>query len=131
MVRACGQPEARSVLVPVRAAYHQALHGDAGQAMAHYDAALALRPSSSWALLNRGQLGWSRLGAWERALADLDRARANPDGLDHELLALELGRVAERLGDYPTALEHYRAVIAADGASDLARRARLNRASGA
>ena len=50
-------------------AYHHALYGDAGQAMAHYDAAVALRPESSWALLNRGQLAWSRLGAWERALA--------------------------------------------------------------
>ena len=108
------------------AAYHQALHGDAGQAMAHYDAALALRPASSWVLFNRGQLGWSRMGGWERALADLDRARANPDGLDPELLALELGRVAERLGDYPSALEHYRELIAMDPASELARRARLN-----
>ena len=65
-------------------AYHHALYGDAGQAMAHYDAAVALRPESSWALLNRAQLAWSRLGAWERALLDLDRVRARPDGLDSE-----------------------------------------------
>ena len=110
------------------AAYHQALHGDAGQAMAHYDAALALRPSSSWALLNRGQLGWSRLGTWERAVADLDRARANPDGLDHELLAPRAGTGGRTPGRLSDGIEHYRAVIAAHGASDLARRARLNRA---
>ena len=54
--------------------------------------------------------------------------RASPDGLDSELLALELGRIAQRLGDYPAALEHYEAVIAANAAGDLARRARLNRA---
>ena len=109
-------------------AYHHALYGDAWQAMAHYDAAVALRPESSWALMNRGQLAWSRLGAWERAIQDLDRVRTNPDGLGSELLALELGRVAQRLGDYPSALQHYQTVISANGAGDLTRRARLNRA---
>ena len=93
-------------------AYHHALYGDAGQAMAHYDAAIALRPESSWALFNRAQLAWSRQGAWERALLDLDRLRARPDGLDSDLLSLELGRIAQRLGDFPTALQHYEAVIA-------------------
>ena len=109
-------------------AYHHALYGDAWQAKAHYDAAVALRPESSWALLNRGQLAWSRLGAWERALRDLDRVRKKPDGLDPGLLALELGRIAQRLGDYPSAIQHYEAVIAANGAGELTRRARLNRA---
>ncbi len=107
-------------------AYHHALYGDAGQAMAHYDAAIALRPESSWALFNRAQLAWSRQGAWERALLDLDRLRARPDGLDSELLSLELGRIAQRLGDFPTALQHYEAVIATNAAGDLARHARLN-----
>ena len=105
-------------------AYHHALHGDAGQAMAHYDAAVALRPQSSWALLNRAQLAWSRQGAWDRALLDLDRLRTNLDGLESGLLALELGRIAQRLGDYPTALEHYETVITANHAADLTRRAR-------
>ena len=99
-----------------------------GQAMAHYDAAVALRPDSSWALLNRAQLAWSRQGAWERALVDLDRVQARPEGLDPELLALELGRVAQRLGDYPAALVHYEAVIAANADGELTRHARLNRA---
>ena len=109
-------------------AFHHALYGDVGQAMAHYDAAIALRPNSSWAILNRAQLAWSRQGAWERALLDLERVQAQPDSLDPELLALELGRVAQRLGDFPTALVHYEAVIAANASSDLVRRARLNRA---
>ncbi len=109
-------------------AFHHALYGDVGQAMAHYDAAVALRPDSSWALFNRSQLAWSRQGAWERALLDLDRLQTRPDGLDPELLALELGRVAQRLGDYPGALVHYEAVIAANAGGDLTRLARLNRA---
>jgi eukaryotic-like serine/threonine-protein kinase len=109
-------------------AYHHALHGDAAQAMAHYDAAVALRPQSSWALLNRAQLAWSRQGAWDRALLDLNQVRMNLDGLESELLALELGRIAQRLGDFPTALEHYETVIAANHAADLTLRARLNRA---
>ena len=109
-------------------AYHHALYGDAGRAMAHYDAAIALRPNSSWARFNRAQLAWSRQAAWERALVDLDFVRARPDGLDSDLLALELGRIAQRLGDFPSALEHYEAVIATNAAGDLARVARLNRA---
>jgi eukaryotic-like serine/threonine-protein kinase len=109
-------------------AYHHALYGDAGQAMAHYDAAVALRPDSTWALFNRAQLAWSRLGAWERALSDLDLVRARPNGLDSDLLALELGRIAQRLGDFPLALQHYEAVIATNAAGDLTRYARLNRA---
>jgi serine/threonine protein kinase/predicted Zn-dependent protease len=106
-------------------AYHQAAGGDASQAMAHYDAAVALRPNSSWALFNRAQLAWSRQGAWETALLDLERVRENPDGLDPSLLALESGRVAQRLGDFPSALRHYDAVIANDRGGDLARRAGL------
>jgi serine/threonine protein kinase/Tfp pilus assembly protein PilF len=109
-------------------AYHHSLYGDATQAMAHYDAALALRPDSSWVLLNRGQLAWSRLGAWERARLDLEQARAHPEGLDPRLLVLELGRMAERVGDYPSALAHFENVIRASTDSDLTRRARLNRA---
>ena len=109
-------------------AYHHALYCDAGRAMSHYDAAIALRPNSSWARFNRAQLAWSRQGAWERALVDLDFVRARPDGLDSDLLALELGRIAQRLGDFPSALEHYEAVIATNAAGDLARVARLNRA---
>jgi eukaryotic-like serine/threonine-protein kinase len=109
-------------------AYHHAVYGDAGQAMAHYDAAVALWPESSWALLNRAQLAWSRFGAWERALLDLERVRTNPNGLDTGLLGLELGRIAQRLGDYPSGLSHYNGVIAANATGDLSRQARLNRA---
>jgi len=109
-------------------AFHHALYGDVGQAMAHYDAAVALRPESSWALLNRAQLAWSRQGAWERALLDLEQVQAQSDGLDPALLALELGRVAQRLGDFPSALAHYEAVITASPGGDLCRHARLNRA---
>ena len=109
-------------------AFHHSLYGDVGQAMAHYDAAVALRPDSSSALLNRAQLAWSRQGAWERALVDLGRVKSRPDGLDTELLALELGRVAQRLGDYPGALVQYEAVIAANADGNLTRLARLNRA---
>jgi eukaryotic-like serine/threonine-protein kinase len=109
-------------------AFHHALYGDASKAMEHYTAAVALRPDSSWALLNRAQLASSRLGAWELAMRDLDRVRAHPDGLDPRRLQLELGRVAERLGDFPTALANFEAVIASDNGGELARPARLNRA---
>jgi serine/threonine protein kinase/Tfp pilus assembly protein PilF len=109
-------------------AYHHAAAGDASQAMAHYDAAVALRPDASWALFNRAQLAWSRQGAWEAALLDLSQLEKNPDGLDPSLLALEAGRITQRLGDFPSALHHYDTVIATDKGGDLARRARLNRA---
>ena len=39
---------------------------------------------------------WRELQDLERALPDLDRLQTRPDGLDPELLALELGRVAQR-----------------------------------
>ena len=109
-------------------AYHHSAAGDASQALAHYDAAVALRPDASWALFNRAQLAWSRLGAWETALVDLERVRHNRDGLDPSLLALESGRISQRLGDFPSALRDYDAVIATDGAGEVAHRALLNRA---
>jgi tetratricopeptide (TPR) repeat protein len=109
-------------------AFHHALYDDPRKAVEHYTAAVALKPDSSWALLNRAQVAWSRLGAWEPALRDLDAVRAKPEGLDPRLLELELGRVAERLGDFRTALERFDEVIASDGRGDLARHARLHRA---
>ena len=109
-------------------ACHHAEYGDSSKAMGHYTAALALRPRSSWALLNRAQVAWSRLGAWESAMSDLGRASARPDDLDPRLLRLELGRVAHRLGDFPRALAHLEAVATSDPGGDLGRRARSSRA---
>ncbi len=83
-------------------AYHHALHGDATKAMSHYTAAEALRPGSSWALLNRagrlvapggvgigdarhqpgaGESRWARPGpAGVGARTDRPAARRFPDG---------------------------------------------------
>ena len=90
---------------------------------------LALRPASSWVLLNRGQLGWSRLGAWERGLADLEQ-RASQSRRPRPRICSHSSWDGSQNGwaIIQAALEHYRVVIAADAASDLARHARLNRA---
>ena len=44
------------------------------------------------------------------------------------MLSLELGRVAQRLGDFPEAMRQYDTVIATSATSDLGRHARRNRA---
>lgn len=102
--------------------------GSAEGALRYYNAAIAIRPHSAWALFNRAQVYWSRLGAWERARHDLAQAEKYAEGFDLAFLRAERGRMAQRLGDFPAALAAYSAVIESDPSSALARNARLNRA---
>ena len=57
-------------------AVHLGRNNEIDKALSHYDAAIAVRPDSAWALLNRAQLYWSKKRAWGRALEDLERAGA-------------------------------------------------------
>ena len=107
--------------------YHERL-GQNGRAMEHYQAAVALRPDSPWARCNRAVLYHAR-GDWDRALDDLNRALASPQGADLLEARLELGVVKQVLGDDAGARAAYESVIAAAEPSNLfARAARLNRA---
>ena len=72
--------------------------GQNGRAMEHYQAAVALRPDSPWARCNRAVLYHAR-GDWDRALDDLNRALASPQGADFLEARLELGVVKQVLGD--------------------------------
>jgi eukaryotic-like serine/threonine-protein kinase len=109
-------------------AYYYGLFDDVDRALAHYDAALALRRDAPWALFNRAQLYWSRKGAWDRARADLERVLIAPGRPDPSSLRLEFGQVAQRLGDFPRALAEYQEALAIDPEGDPARKALLNRA---
>ena len=106
--------------------YHRRL-GQNGRAMEHYQAAVALRPDSPWARCNRAILYHER-GDWDRALDDLNRALASPQGADLLEARLELGLVKQVLGDDAGARAAYESVIAAGHGHSLARAARLNRA---
>ncbi len=106
--------------------YHKRL-GQNGRAMEHYQVAVALRPDSPWARCNRAVLYHAR-GDWDRALEDLNRALASPQGADLLEARLELGVVKQVLGDDAAARAAYESVIAAGNGNAWARAARLNRA---
>ena len=96
--------------------------------MEHYQAAVALRPDSPWARCNRALLYHAR-GDWDRALDDLNRALASPQGADLLEARLDLGLVKQVLGDDAGARAAYESVIAAAGPGNpFARAGRLNRA---
>jgi tetratricopeptide (TPR) repeat protein len=102
--------------------------GQAGRAMEHYQAAVALRPDSPWARCNRSIVYLAR-GDWELALDDLKRALASPQGADVPEVHLQFGVVKQLLGDDAGARAAYKAVIAAAAPGDpFARAGRLNRA---
>ncbi len=92
--------------------------GQNGRAMEHYQAAVALRPDSPWARCNRAVLYHAR-GDWDRALDDLNRALASPQGADLLEARLELGVVKQVLGDDEGARAAYETVIAAGNGSAL------------
>jgi tetratricopeptide (TPR) repeat protein len=97
-----------------------------GRAMEHYQAAVALRPDSPWARLNRAHLFLAR-GDWEPALDDLNWALASPRGSSLPEVRLELGLVKQLLGDDAGAKVAFESVIAAVGPGDsYARAGRLN-----
>ncbi len=106
--------------------YHRRL-GQNGRAMEHYQVAVALRPNSPWARCNRAVLYHAR-GDWDRALDDLNRALATPQGADLLEARLELGVVKQVLGDDAGARAAYESVIAMGNGNALARAGRLNRA---
>ena len=99
----------------------------AGRAMEHYQAAVALRPDSPWARFNRSVLYHER-GDWELALDDLNRALASPQVADLPEARLELGVVKQVFGDDAGARAAFESVIAAAPGTLFARAGRLNRA---
>ncbi|HZW31247.1 MAG TPA: protein kinase, partial [Isosphaeraceae bacterium] len=99
----------------------------AGRAMEHYQAAVALRPDSPWARCNRSVLYHDR-GDWELALDDLNRALASPQAADLPEARLELGVVKQVLGDDAGARAAFESVIATAPGTWFARAGRLNRA---
>jgi tetratricopeptide (TPR) repeat protein len=101
--------------------------GQSGRAMEHYQAAVALRPDSPWARCNRALLYHAR-GEWDRALDDLNRALASPQGADLPEARLVFGLVKQVLGDDGGARAAYESVIAAGPGNPFARAGRLNRA---
>jgi serine/threonine protein kinase/predicted Zn-dependent protease len=107
-------------------AYYYERAGQPGQALAHYHAAIALRPDLPYALFSRAQLYWKR-GAWERAEEDLKRSLdCQPDFAQARL---EYGLVRLRLGDAEGARRDFEAVLAQAGpSSPLGRSARLDMA---
>ncbi len=106
--------------------YHRRL-GQNGRAMEHYQAAVALRPDSPWARCNRAILYHER-GDWDRALDDLNRALASPQGADLLEARLNLGLVKQALGDDAGARAAFDSVIAVGRDNPFARAGRLDRA---
>ena len=100
-----------------------------GRAMErYYQAAVALRPDSPWARCNRALLYHSRGRMGPRALDDLNRALASPEGNDLPEARLVLGLVKQVLGDDAGARAAYDAVIATGPGNPFASAGRLNRA---
>ena len=107
-------------------AFYCARFGEIDRALAHYGEAIALRPDSAWARFNRALLLAGKKRAWSRALDDLAQARRYPVGLDPLEIRLAAGQIALELGDFPTALADFNAVVASS--SPQAPVARLSRA---
>jgi serine/threonine protein kinase/predicted Zn-dependent protease len=110
-------------------AYVEDQAGHADEALEHYGAAAALRPSSPWIRFSRAKFYRSR-GRWAYALEDLDLAlrelKVHPEA---RRILLDRGYLYQMMGDFARAREDYDFVAGADAADDLGRAARLNRAN--
>ncbi len=111
-------------------AYHLEQDGQVELALQHYEAAVALRPTTPWAGFNRAHLYAFRRGAWTLALRDLDQAVAvaGDRPADRARFRIERGKVRQAVGDIWGARTDFEAAIAADPSGRLARAARLDRA---
>jgi tetratricopeptide (TPR) repeat protein len=98
-----------------------------GSALEHYEAAVALRPDSPWARINRARL-YSERGDWNRAALDLNQVLASEQGAGLLKARLDLGVVKQIVGDDAGARAAYDRVVAQGSGGQLARAARLNRA---
>jgi serine/threonine protein kinase/tetratricopeptide (TPR) repeat protein len=98
-------------------------------ALRHYEAALAREPQSSWVLLNRARLERDYLRNWALAREDFAQAVADPQGIEPARIELERGTMAQRVGDFATALKSYEAAIVLGPTDPAARSARINRAA--
>ncbi|QEH33350.1 Serine/threonine-protein kinase PknH [Aquisphaera giovannonii] len=101
--------------------------GQGESALEHYQVAVALRPDSPWARINRAILLHAR-GDSRLAMDDLLAVLADPRGSNLPEARLELGVVKQALGDEAGARACYDRLIAAQPRGDLGRTARLNRA---
>ena len=107
--------------------YYLGREGQKGRALEHYQAAVALRPDSPWARMNRALLYQAR-GDWTRALDDLNRVLESSQGSRLLKARFDLGFVKQVLGDDSGARAAYESVISQDKGGPLARAGRLNRA---
>ena len=107
--------------------YYLGREGQKGRALEHYQAAVALRPDSPWARMNRALLYQAR-GDWTLALDDLNRVLESPQGSRLLKARFDLGFVKQVLGDDSGARAAYESVISQDKGGPLARAGRLNRA---
>ncbi len=107
--------------------YYLGREGQKGRALEHYQAAVALRPDSPWARMNRALLYQAR-GDWTRALDDLNRVLESSQGSRLLKARFDLGFVKQVLGDGSGARAAYESVISQDKGGPLARAGRLNRA---
>jgi serine/threonine protein kinase/predicted Zn-dependent protease len=107
--------------------YYLGRQGQRGSALKHYEAAVALRPDSPWARINRAQI-YVEQRDWNKAAFDLNRVLLSSQGAGLLKARLELGLVKQILGDDAGARAAYDSVIAKDSGGQLARAGRLNRA---
>jgi serine/threonine protein kinase/Tfp pilus assembly protein PilF len=85
--------------------------GDLDQALHHYEQAVTAGKDLFWARFGRA-IVYEALGAWERALEDLQVASKAAQGSDIALTRLQFGVVHQSLGDEKAAREDYDAVVA-------------------
>jgi serine/threonine protein kinase/Tfp pilus assembly protein PilF len=108
------------------------------EARTHFEAAVALEPTSPWARLGRGELlrqqmdwpwAWDDLVQARRGFEKLKRDQSDPEaGRELRLTQFDLAYVRQLRGDLRGARAEYDALVASDPHDIPGRAARLNRA---
>lgn len=106
--------------------YLHQLQGNVTAALGQYDVAIALRPDVPWPRFNRARL-YQSLGAYQRAMDDLNAALARTRGADQLPILLNLALVHEDIGEIREARAGYEQVQRSARSDDpLSRAARMN-----